>query len=437
MARWRVVTVPAVVVAAVAGAWAAVNVDEEFEVSDFFSSDTDLVQSLDLRDEHFAASTGGEAYLLVEGDLTDPDALRAIDAAVTQIDTEEAGATEPYLARNFDGELLTTPHVSTVARAALASPVAVAAVESDTGVAVTDGGDGYPASREQVEAILAHAATSGVTDADGQVILRPDEVAQIVALGEPDATLVRVEVPTITDESIVSAARDGLQRAGDQLEAATGGTLTTIVTGETITTRDRLDAITRSMLLAVPVAFVLCALAAMLFMRSIRYALVSVVPMLLVLGWLYGFMYLADYSINPVTATIAAIAIGVGVDYAMHFTIRFREEFEDEPSRFPALRRAGEATGAALAVSAGTSMGGFGVMALTPMPVFAGFGVLMTVTILFSLAVTLLVLPSLLLLVTPSRKGDTRRFLEESITGGQAEYDPHARETATREFAHH
>jgi hypothetical protein len=59
----------------------------------------------------------------------------------------------------------------------------------------------------------------------------------------------------------------------------------------------------------------------------------------------------------------------------------------------------------------------------------------MVVTILFSLLVALLVLPSLLLLVTPSRAGDTRRFLEESITGGLGEYDPHSRETAQREFA--
>jgi hypothetical protein len=56
----------------------------------------------------------------------------------------------------------------------------------------------------------------------------------------------------------------------------------------------------------------------------------------------------------------------------------------------------------------------------------------MTVTILFSLVVALLVLPSLLLLVTPSRKGDTRRFLEESLPGADGEYDSHARETAHR-----
>jgi predicted RND superfamily exporter protein len=435
MARWRVVTIPLVVLTAVAGVWAALNVDEEFEVSDFVSSETDLVKSVELRDDHFASSTGGEAYLLVEGDIVEPATLLAIDAAVTQLDTEEAAAEESYFARDFDGELLSPPNAATIVQETTASPTAIGAVEEETGVTIADSdGDGHPDSPEQVEAVLEHALANGVTDNDGQTILRADEVAQAVSLGDEPTTLIRVTVPTITDETIANAARDGLDRAGDELEAATSGAVTSIATGETITTRGRLDAITNAMVLAIPVAFVLCALVAMLFMRSVKYALISVVPMLLVVGWLFGFMYLFDYSINPVTATMAAIAIGVGVDYAMHFTLRFREEFEGEPSRFPALRRAGEATGVALAVSAFTSIGGFAAMAMTPMPVFAGFGVLMMVTILFSLLVALLVLPSLLLLVTPSRQGDTRRFLEESITGGASEYDPHARDTAHREF---
>jgi predicted RND superfamily exporter protein len=171
-------------------------------------------------------------------------------------------------------------------------------------------------------------------------------------------------------------------------------------------------------------------------MRSVRYALITMVPIILVVAWVYGFMYVADFKINPITATIAAIAIGVGIDYATHFTVRFREEFEGEPSRFPALRRAGEGTGGALAISAVTSITGFLVMASAPMPMFATFGVLTAVMIIFALLVSLLVLPSLLLLVTPSRKGEERAELEEAITHGEFEYEPHAHETAELRHPH-
>jgi predicted RND superfamily exporter protein len=152
---------------------------------------------------------------------------------------------------------------------------------------------------------------------------------------------------------------------------------------------------------------------------------------MLVVGWVYGFMYLADYKINVVTATIAAIAVGVGIDYATHFTMRFREEFEFEPSRFPALRRAGEGTGGALAVSALSSIIGFSFMAMAPMPIFVTFGVLMAVMIFFSLLVALLVLPSVLLVVTRRRSGAERQHMLDLTGVAPGEYDPHSRATAT------
>jgi predicted exporter len=79
-----------------------------------------------------------------------------------------------------------------------------------------------------------------------------------------------------------------------------------------------------------------------------------------------------------------------------------------------------------------TSITGFLVMSLSPMPMFETFGVLTAVMIAFSLLVSLLVLPSLLLVITPSRKGDEREHLIDEVTHGEFEYEPHARETAVR-----
>ena len=248
------------------------------------------------------------------------------------------------------------------------------------------------------------------------------------------ATLVRVGIPTITDDTIILDARSALDDAAVDLEtgAASASFALVSVSGAELLLQNSLDAFTRAMLIALPVALLLCAAIAAGFMRSIRYGLAAVSPILLVVGWIYGFMYLVDYKINVVTATIAAIAVGVGIDYSTHFTMRFREEFENEPSRFPALRRAGEGTGGALAVSALSSIIGFAVMALAPMPIFVTFGTLTAVMIVFSLLVSLLVLPSVLLMVTPSRTGDAREQLLGETGLQPDEYDPHARSTAQR-----
>jgi hypothetical protein len=71
-------------------------------------------------------------------------------------------------------------------------------------------------------------------------------------------------------------------------------------------------------------------------------------------------------------------------------------------------------------------------MATAPTPIFSSFGELMAVMILFAVVVALLVLPSLLIVVTPGRKGDERDEMEAAITRGKYDYDPHARSTATR-----
>jgi predicted RND superfamily exporter protein len=71
-----------------------------------------------------------------------------------------------------------------------------------------------------------------------------------------------------------------------------------------------------------------------------------------------------------------------------------------------AVRRAGRGTGGALVLSAVTSVLGSLVMALAPTPIFATFGALTAVMIVLSLMVVLLVLPSLLVLATPSRLVD-------------------------------
>jgi predicted RND superfamily exporter protein len=151
-----------------------------------------------------------------------------------------------------------------------------------------------------------------------------------------------------------------------------------------------------------PIALLFALVIAAFMLRSFRFALVSVLPIGLVVIGVYAFMATFDYTVNVVTATIAAIAVGVGIDFSTHFTARFREELNGEGGRLDAVRRAGAGTGGALVLSALTSVLGFLIMALAPTPIFATFGLLTAVMIVLSLLVALLVLPSLLVLVTPA-----------------------------------
>ena len=97
---------------------------------------------------------------------------------------------------------------------------------------------------------------------------------------------------------------------------------------------------------------------------------------------------------------IGAISIGVGIDYSIHMTERFREELGRNASRIQALARAARGTGVALVASAASSVVGFTIMGFAPMPMFASYGQLTAVMITLALLASLIVLPSLLMLVT-------------------------------------
>jgi predicted RND superfamily exporter protein len=447
LARWRVFTLPAVAVLAILGIVGAFQVESGFEVKDFFSSKTSFVMSLDKLEEHWGSGGGDFDYIFAEGDLTSPETLLALESAQTTIDASDA-----EFVRDFNGDVEFNASAVTVVRLATTSETMRSAILAATGVTLTDtDADGLADNPEQIAAIYEYVKTNDVTTSDGDVVFRPDQTETFLHVGEgAQATTLAVAIATFTDSEIILAARSVLEEAAAQIEpqlAAAG--VQVAVSGGAITGQDSLDAFLSSMLTSLPIAVLLTSLLvfitlffvfrsfgrrmASILKRSGRYAVISMVPILLVVAWIYGFMYLVGYKINVITATIAAIAIGVGVDYATHFTVRFIEEFEHEPSRFPALRRAGEGTGGALAISAATSMTGFLVMATAPMPFFATFGVLTAVMIAFSLLVSLLVLPSLLMLITPSRKGEEREQLIVDVTrGGEFEYEPHERETAMR-----
>lgn len=447
LARWRVFTLPAVAILAILGIIGASQVERGFEIKDFFSSKTDFVVSLDKLEQYFGSGGGESDYIFVEGDLTAPETLLALEQAQAEIEASDAD-----LVRDFNGNVEFSPNATTVVRLATGSEPMKSAILADTGVEITDtDGNGLADDSTQIAAIYEYAMTNDVVNSEGVTVFRPDQTERFLSVEDgTQATTVAVAIATFTDDQIILAARETLEGAAAGIEPqlnAAGASVS--VSGGAITGQDSLEAFMSSMLTSLPIAVIITSLLvfvtlffvfrnfgrrmASILKRSTRYALISMVPILLVVAWIYGFMYLVGYKINVITATIAAIAIGVGVDYATHFTVRFIEEFEHEPSRFPALRRTGEGTGGALAISAATSITGFLVMATAPMPMFVTFGILTAVMIAFSLLVSLLVLPSLLLLITPSRKGAEREDMIDLVTrGGEFEYEPHKRETAVR-----
>ncbi len=414
-ARARIVLLPAVGLLAVLGFIGFSRVDSEFELSDFYSADSEFIEGLDLLDAHFGTSTGaGDGLIYLEGALAEPEVLRTIDRLPAEIAAEEADGEIEFLGRDLDGEPVVRPNLATVVRAATSSASARDAIVASTDVEVTDvDADGLADTSDQVHAIVTVALEQGIEGDDGAQLYTADSVRSAVARdGDALATTVRVGVNSITDDRIVDPARAVLEDLAERVAAAHPDELTRVgASGATIVSRDSLNSFTEAMRIALPVAFFACVLLVAAVLRSLRDAIVAVSPSLLVVLWVYGFMHVVGLSVNIVTATIAAIAVGVGLDYSTHFTMRYREELRTADRPIDAIRRAGSETGGPLAISAMSSVVGFGVMALAPMPIFATFGLLTAVMVLLSLAVSLFVLPSLHIVTSSGtgRRSDGRR----------------------------
>jgi predicted RND superfamily exporter protein len=397
LARWRVVTIPVVLIIGLLGLLRATGVESGFDIEDFLSADTDFVRSIELANQHFPSSGEGSSFILVEGDLFDPENLEAIDAIVADLDDSSAS-----FGRNAAGELSVQLHAGDLVRMTMASP-AVVDIEA-SGYDLTDAdANGIPDTRDGVAAIFRYIGSHGVPSPDGSTAVTADAVPAIYAeVGQRQVTAVVVQMVSFNDADVIVPARQALEDAAAGYESKSNA-VTASVSGEVLTQFVGMESFTRSMLVSLPLALLLTFVIASIMLRSIRYALVSVLPIGLVVIGVYAFMATFGYTVNVVTATIAAIAVGVGIDFSTHFTARFREELDVHADALAAVRKAGAGTGGALVLSAITSVVGFAVMAMAPTPIFATFGTLTAVMIVLSLAVAILVLPSLLVLVTPAQ----------------------------------
>ena len=122
-----------------------------------------------------------------------------------------------------------------------------------------------------------------------------------------------------------------------------------------------------------------------LFLKSFKQATISLVPILLVVIWLYGLIFALGYSLNIVTVTIATISLGVGIDYCIHVTERYREGIERGENHRQALHGVGGACALALVGSALSDIAGFAIIATSPMGLFSAFGLFSAMMIMLSL----------------------------------------------------
>lgn len=379
-------------------AWGWTGLEARLDPADAFDPDSDLVKGLELMDEHIAASIGETAYILVEGDLEDTATLHAIRHTVLEIQDNE------HVARSVDGKAKARAPLIAQLQSATRSEFLREGISETLGVTLTDvDGDGLPDTTEQLRALYRYMLDNGVRADDGSVLYTPEQVESTLDRSSStyltDATIILVGIPGTREQAIADASRAELE---DDMDSGLGDVSSVRsygLTGQPYIRDAQFDSIVQAMNRSLLGAAVGCAAILLVAFRSGRYALATLVPVIAVACWLHGFMYVAGYDLNIMTATIAAISVGVGIDFSIHFAERYRQAAPTATdSRSAAMLVAGS-TGTALLATAVSTAAGFSVLAFAPMPVFSKFGVLTAIMIMLSLTAAVVLLPVLLLVL--------------------------------------
>ncbi len=409
-------------------AWGMAQLEGDFAIEDFLDERSDFAIGVSEISQRFA-NEGEPANLLIEGDVLDPEVFAAIDTFRQNMDYLPEGVPDK-ITRQPDGTIDILA-LDEMVLAAQGSMVLDSTPFEEAGWIVNETGHGMGCptagngplmdltDRDCLAFFFGFLSLNGVPGIGPIPDIPPSIVALYIAPeveldpsqpwldinGEPaeyDRMLIRFGMTAPEDFPGMAKGMKEVWRdlspftnlsTGDQYEEGTESDdkpLTWVMpTGRPVTRYVASTTMQGEMQSSLGLGSLFVFITLSLGFRSFKQASVTLIPILLVVVWLYGLMYMAGSSLNIVTVTIATISLGVGIDYCIHVTERYREGREAGETHDEALIGIGGACGLALIGSAASEIAGFSVIALSPMGLFTNFGIFSAAMIAFSLVASL------------------------------------------------
>lgn len=244
---------------------------------------------------------------------------------------------------------------------------------------------------------------------------RADTVAQLLLLYgfSADPTDLDERIDPLRQTTLVRVAMDrSVYRTNDVVIPAVQHYLNTVFNTATLTgtatgrvvvdytwVKSIADTHLRSLGLALLAVLGIC----LLMFRSAVTAALAMTPVLMAVLMVYAVMGLAGIPLGVGTAMFAAIAIGLGVDFAIHALLRLRDAMAGHGDVDRAIRELYPTTGRALTCNCAAVALGFGVLLASSTPPLRTFGLLVAVAIGGAFLASVSTLPALFRLWQGSR----------------------------------
>lgn len=170
------------------------------------------------------------------------------------------------------------------------------------------------------------------------------------------------------------------------------------ITGDLALSHEELKSVSQGMARTGVLALMGVGIVLFLGLRSLRLVGVCLVTLLAGLCYTSAFAAFAVGHLNLISVAFAVLYIGLGLDYAIHFCLRYQELLRSGISQVDSLRQTASDVGASLAVCALTTGAGFFAFVPTDFVGVSELGVISGTGIFISLFSNLTILPALLAL---------------------------------------
>ena len=153
-----------------------------------------------------------------------------------------------------------------------------------------------------------------------------------------------------------------------------------------------------SMLIGTSVALVLISLVLILFLKSLRYGLISLIPNLLPAAMAFGIWGLFVGQVGIALSVVTGMTLGIVVDDTVHFLSKYLRARREKGLRAEqAVQYAFNSVGVALLVTSVVLIAGFMILAQSHFELNSGMGLLTSIVIALALITDFLLLPPLLI----------------------------------------
>ncbi len=169
------------------------------------------------------------------------------------------------------------------------------------------------------------------------------------------------------------------------------------LTGMFVLYNNVLQSLFSSQIMTIGVVFLVIMVMFVLQFRSLRLAIISIIPNLVSAGMVLGLMGLLNIPLDIMTITIAAISIGIAVDDTIHYVHRFNEEIAIDGDYLATMKRCHDSVGRAMYYTSVTIIIGFSILSLSNFIPTIYFGLFTGLAMLIAMFANLTLLPLLLL----------------------------------------